>query len=371
MSTYLRKCIDIAPTAVVDARTRPAPTTTAACGSSPGGPRCGPRRAGCGCGRTGRRCSASATSRPAPASRREVARGARRADRGRATPTGMQIILLPYRYPRWANETEGIVADGVPRTTCSSRGTATRGSRSTSSSGPGPAASQTWKAFEYRMPPDGHRPGQPVGAATSSGCGSATRDRLAAFEVVNEPNGQLWPQRTPGRHRRLRRALGHRRARRWSSAPAVGRDDHHRRRDRPALPGRPAAARAVDVGHAAERPSCATRRSRTRTDHVAFFDPFVESLLAGARPARLRRGRPLDLVVPQLHRHRARRYRYVDRPAPDPDRSAAGAGRQLDGGPELWATEGGCRLGGDEHPLRRAPAATLPDPSGWTTRPGC
>ena len=48
------------------------------------------------------------------------------------------------------------------------------------------------------MPPDGFGP-------DSKWCAFVTwlwnryADRLAAFEVVNEPNGQLWPQRSTGK----------------------------------------------------------------------------------------------------------------------------------------------------------------------------
>ena len=108
MSTYLRKCIDIAPTAVItpgpflpndyrNLRLQPwwpaLRATTSHLRLWADWPSL-------------QHTAAAPGSDPATC----VPRGARRADRRRAHADGMKIILLPYRYPRWANGTAGIPA---------------------------------------------------------------------------------------------------------------------------------------------------------------------------------------------------------------------------------------------------------------------
>jgi Cellulase (glycosyl hydrolase family 5) len=77
-----------------------------------------------------------------------------------AAADGLQVILMPYRYPRWVN---------------------------------GAAAASGRKAPEYRLPPDGHGPGS-AWAGFVAALWRRYAGRMAAFEVVNEPNLQLWPQ---------------------------------------------------------------------------------------------------------------------------------------------------------------------------------
>jgi len=81
-----------------------------------------------------------------------------------AAADGLQVILMPYRYPRWANATE----DGKP---------------------PGGHG----KAAEYRLPTFGHGPFTPW-AGFVDALWDRYAGRIAGFEVVNEPNLQLWPQ---------------------------------------------------------------------------------------------------------------------------------------------------------------------------------
>jgi hypothetical protein len=73
---------------------------------------------------------------------------------------GLQPILMPYRYPRWVNHAE---------------------------------APFHGKSPEWRMPLSGHGPESPWASFVETlwlrySC------RMACFEVVNEPNLQLWPQ---------------------------------------------------------------------------------------------------------------------------------------------------------------------------------
>lgn len=78
-----------------------------------------------------------------------------------AIADGLQVILVPYRYPRWVNRT-------------------TRG---------GGGAHLSW----LHLPDDGHGPYSPW-AGFVEALWERYAGRMACFEVVNEPNLQLWPQ---------------------------------------------------------------------------------------------------------------------------------------------------------------------------------
>jgi hypothetical protein len=82
-----------------------------------------------------------------------------------ANADGLAVILMPYRYPAWANHAPPV----VPRAA-------------------------------YRLPGDGHGLASPwagfVEALWSRYVDrGATFGRVSAFELVNEPNLQLWPRR--------------------------------------------------------------------------------------------------------------------------------------------------------------------------------
>ena len=73
---------------------------------------------------------------------------------------GLQVILMPYRYPRWVNHTEVHFHGRSP---------------------------------EWRMPRSGHGPDSPW-ARFVEALWLRYSCRMACFEVVNEPNLQIWPQ---------------------------------------------------------------------------------------------------------------------------------------------------------------------------------
>jgi hypothetical protein len=82
---------------------------------------------------------------------------------------GLRVILMPYRFPRWANGTE----DARP--------------------------GDSRKAPEYRLPDDPYGPESAWAGFFSFlhdryHAGRGSGPRVAAFELVNEPNLQLWPQ---------------------------------------------------------------------------------------------------------------------------------------------------------------------------------
>jgi hypothetical protein len=125
-----------------------------------------------------------------------------------ANQDGLKTILMPYRYPTWLNGTEHIVQSRSAENFMYKPGDR--------------AALSTWRAWyqdqgnaarivalgnairalEYELPADGHGPDSTWGRYVA-----ALFDRYVAngdeygradyFEVVNEPNLQIFPQRSP------------------------------------------------------------------------------------------------------------------------------------------------------------------------------
>lgn len=250
---------------------------------------------------------------------------------------GLQIILLPYRYARWANETEGIVGRSEEDILLFPWDRHARLSQFLQYRA-GTRPQQSWKAFEYRTPPEGHGPGS-AWAGFVDFLWDRYAHRLAAFEVVNEPNGQLWPQRTQvdttvfeerwGTH-------GTTLASAEATAEMITTVDVIARR----YPGGPlllAPSTSDTLQADILRYTTVSHTNR----HVGFFDPFVESLL----PALDRRHFVADdRWIWSFHNYTdtERRYRFSTDLRQILSEHGWG-GRQLDGGPELWATEGGCR----------------------------
>ena len=97
-----------------------------------------------------------------------------------ANALGLRVMLMPYRFPRWANGTEDLEQE------------------------------RRGKALEYRLPGDAYGPGSAWAGFFSFlhdryHAGRETGPRVAGFELVNEPNLQLWPQ--PGVAREVARLL--------------------------------------------------------------------------------------------------------------------------------------------------------------------
>lgn len=82
-----------------------------------------------------------------------------------AVADGLQVILMPWRYPRWVNHTT-VHFNG--------------------------------KSPEWRMPESGHGPDSPW-ARFVEALWLRYSCRMRCFEVVNEPNLQIWPQDDVGR----------------------------------------------------------------------------------------------------------------------------------------------------------------------------
>ncbi len=125
-----------------------------------------------------------------------------------ANADGLRTILMPYRYPRWLNGTENIVqpisvenfeykpADRAALTTW--RNWNERRDNADAII----ALRNGIRALEYELPADGFGPNSRWGGYVAALFDRyvANRDRYGRadyFEVVNEPNGQPFPQRSP------------------------------------------------------------------------------------------------------------------------------------------------------------------------------
>jgi hypothetical protein len=199
-----------------------------------------------------------------------------------AVADGLQVILLPYRYPRWVNHT-------------------TRGDG---------GAHLSW----FHLPDAGHGPYSPW-ARFVDALWERYAGRMACFEVVNEPNLQLWPQA----------GIAERVAWMITTVDAIA--DRH---------DRAATCLAPSISDA----------ESDRPERITEPAPFVDALL----PALERRGfAGGDHWVWSFHNYndcelggervRAMRAQLAGR---WPGRTAE------DGGPLVYATEGGVRLDGVE-----------------------
>lgn len=328
MSTYLRKCIDIAPTAVIT----PGPFVANDYRNLRQQPWWPALRAATSHLRLWADWPSLQHSPEPPGSHpADVASlAALDGQLEAAVADGLKIILMPYRYPRWANETEAVAPgaadlnfypwDRIARATQYHAGTA-------------------GKTLLYRMPPEGHGPGSQW-AGYVEWLWSRYADRLAAFEVVNEPNGQLWPQRTT--------LVTDDVDARWG---IVGTTLVTPSAVAEMMTTVDALARAHGDGPLLLAPSTSDTLQQTvqrvttishRTEYTDATDTFVEALL----PELTRRGFSADdrwLWAYHNYTDVERNYHhvvYLRRTLAENGWS----GRQLDGGPEVWCTEGGCRV---------------------------
>jgi hypothetical protein len=81
---------------------------------------------------------------------------------------GLKVLLMPYRFPLWANGTEALAARG--------------------------AVTPRHRPFEYRLPDDPYGPDSRW-ARFFAFLYARYQHAVEGFELVNEPNLQLWPQR--------------------------------------------------------------------------------------------------------------------------------------------------------------------------------
>jgi hypothetical protein len=115
-----------------------------------------------------------------------------------AVEDGLQVIVVPYRYPPWSNGTEGLEPGSAADLGHMLADRAYPAAVRAADGGTPPGM----KAREYKLPADGHGPDSPWGRFVAALIDRyVTRGdehgRIGALEVVNEPNLQLWPQRSP------------------------------------------------------------------------------------------------------------------------------------------------------------------------------
>jgi hypothetical protein len=333
MSTYLRKCIDIAPTAVIT----PGPDVPNDYRNLRVQPWWPALRATTSHLRLWADWPSLQNSSDVPGSHpRDVPRiAALDAQIDAAVADGLKVFLMPYRYPRWANGTEGI-PDGPSNYTFEPWDRHARYQQYIDFL-EGRRPQQAWKAWEYRMPVDGFGPDSAWGRYVAWLWGRYA-DRLAAFEVVNEPNLQIWPQRSPvetddlaakwgttGTHLVITPAV----AEMMTTVDALARTH----------PGPVLLAPSCSDSDIADVPR-STTISHTNP-YAPSADPFAESLLDHLAA----RGFSADdRWIWAFHNYadverKQQHVLYLRRVLQARDWT----GRRLDGGPELWCTEGGCR----------------------------
>jgi hypothetical protein len=331
MSTYLRKCIDIAPTAITNPFPAPLNDFTKLV-TQPWWPRL---RATTSYARIlADWPSVQPTASPAPSGDR-LDRLDKQVEAAYAD--GLKVILVPYRYPRWTNGTDAFPYlspadnDWMPQDRVSSL-TAYLDWKAGRRGLPG------YKAQEYGMPTDGFKPGSRW-AEYVQFLWDRYADRLTAFEVVNEPNGQIWPQRSTVLTDDVTIRWGTKDSELVSSQAVadmmVTVDGLARRHPNPPLLLAPSCSDSLLV---APRTTTTSHTNRYRKSD----DPFAESLLAALDA----RGFVADdRWIWSYHNYSDLENNFqhvVDLRHVLAEHGWTG--RQLDGGPEVWCTEGGCRM---------------------------
>src|SRR4051794_33857404 len=122
-----------------------------------------------------------------------------------ACADGLYVMLLPYRHPLWANGTASLVKDSDAEISFmyADRMSAAAWNKYVAKGRNAAVYNPSRRALEYRVPPEGF----PLGGAWAKffdflvrryHYGQRASGRyVAGFELVNEPNLQLWPQRAP------------------------------------------------------------------------------------------------------------------------------------------------------------------------------
>jgi hypothetical protein len=268
-----------------------------------------------------------------------------------ANVDGLHVILMPYRYPRWVNGTDHIPGQFTdenfffrPADRCRMTvwlpwhaDQANPELRTT--------LGRAMRAPEYAFPPDGHGVdsawGHFVAALMDRYVDHAPRHgRVRTFEVVNEPNLQVFPQRSPSAWPddpvRQFEVEGSRLLIHETVAEMMATMDHLARRAR-----RPVAC--IGPSHSDSDVATAPRLTtiHTSTPYSTAFEPFVENLLDALGRTDFRGG---SRWTWSYHNYNDMEWGEARTPILRERLRGRWNGRVRDGGAALWATEGGVRL---------------------------
>src|SRR5689334_8028046 len=124
-----------------------------------------------------------------------------------ACADGVHVLLVAHRFPTWANDTAGLAAarntDAEASFAFADRMSRAAWNRYVATGRDPAVFNPGRRALEHRVPPEGLGPGSAwagffafLYARYAAGVADPTRS-AAGFELVNEANFFLWPQREP------------------------------------------------------------------------------------------------------------------------------------------------------------------------------
>lgn len=268
-----------------------------------------------------------------------------------ANADGLHVILLPHKYPKWVNGTEHIANQFTDENFWFKPADRCRPTvwlpwlADQANPDLRLALARAMRSYEFALPPDGHGVdshwGRFVAALMDRYVDNAPRNgRVRTFEVVNEPNLQTFPQRSPSSWPddpvRQFEVEGSRLTIHETVAEMMTTMDRLARRSR-----RPVAC--IGPSHTDTDAATAPRLTtiHTTTPYSTAFEPFVENLLDALDRAGFRGGSRWTWAY---HNYNDIEWGETRTPILRERLRGRWRGRIRDDGPALWGTEGGVRL---------------------------